>query len=345
MNYRFPRILMNMLIAPLALVMVSLTVSCASVENKSREAVRLGDQLLAERKCAQAMQEYARAAELTPGSANLHLKMARAHARCGASMAAIKEYKTAMSHGASELEVYREIAPLLFRMGESRGAENIYRKIVKLAPSDCVAYNNLGVVLRRQKKHSDARKAFENAIKANPSHSDSYLNLALLLENELNDLAKATKYYKKYLSLASDAPNASKIKNRIIQNELKLLEQGHSISDFDERMEQGEKQLAEGSFEDAEASFRAALRARPTSSTAQIKLGVALMEQGKLREAKSVLEKCLKARGGSAECAYQLGWAHKLGGSNKKAIDLWKKALRIDPSFKKAKRTLNLYDK
>jgi len=326
-------------------LMVSFMVSCASVEDKTREAVVLGDKLFAEGKCDEATQQYSKAAELDPGSGAIHLKLARTHARCGDDMAAIKEYKEAMSRGASSLEVYPEVVPLLIKIGENRGAESILRKMVEKAPSDCVAYNNLGVVLYRQKKYSEAQNAFEQAIKANPSHCDSYLNLALLLENEMGDLANATKYYKKYLSLRPDAPNAAQIKDRIVQNELKLLQGGKSSDTrFNDSMDEGKRFLAAGQFKEAEASFRSALQARSTSASARANLGAALMEQGKLKEAEGVLEKCLDLGGGTAECAYQLGWVYKLGGDDKKAIKLWGKALSIDPTFQKAKRTLDLYE-
>jgi Flp pilus assembly protein TadD len=324
---------------------IPFAISCASVEDKTKKAVTLGDALIAEGKCDEATQQYATAAELAPASLDIRLKLARTYARCGADMAAINEYKAAISCGAAELDVYREIVPLLIKIGESQGAETILKKIIEKAPSDCVAHNNLGVVLYRQKKYPEARKAFEEAIKRNPSHCDSYLNLASLLENEFNDIFTSTRYYKKYLSLRPDAPNAAQIKDRIVQNELKLLKEGSSDTSFDDYMDEGQQFLAAGQFKEAEASFRAALRARSTSASARTNLGVALMEQGKLDEAESVLEKCLELGGGSAECAYQLGWVYKLGGDDKKAVKLWEKALSIDPTFQKAKKTLDLYDK
>jgi tetratricopeptide (TPR) repeat protein len=327
------------------LVSISLFVSCASTEDRTRDALLQGDRLLAQGKCGEATQHYAEAAELTPNSADIHLKLARTHARCGSEMAAIKEYKAAIAHGASGLEVYREIVPLFIKIGENKGAEAILQKIISQAPSDCVAYNNLGVVLHRQKRNDAARKAFEKAIKINPSHADSYLNLAALLENEFDDLATATKYYKKYLSLRPNARNAANIRDRIVQNELKLLGKGSFVTGYDEYMEQGRESLSAGLFSDAEEAFRLALRTRPTSSSARENLGVALMEQGKLREARQVLQKCLNQDGGSAGCAYQLGWTYQLSGNTKKAVEMWKKALRIDPAFKKARRAIELYSR
>jgi superkiller protein 3 len=331
---------------PLVMLLVaSLAVSCASTEDKTRESLLQGDRLIAEGKCDEAIRQYTTAAKLSPGSADIHLKLARTHARCGAGMAAVQEYQKAVSHGAPETETYREMVPLLIRLGNFQAAQTILKRIISKAPSDCVAYNNLGVVLYRQKKYREARAAFEKAIKAKPSHCDSYLNLAVLLENEFDDLALATKHYRKYLALNPDAPNAAQIRDRIVQNELKLLEEGVSGSRFDEYMQQGTESLADGDFNDAEKAFRSALRARPSSVSALENLGVALMEQGELGEAKSMLNKCLELDGGSAGCAYQLGWVHQLSGNTKEAVSLWKKALRIDPTFIKAKRTLELYDK
>jgi len=330
---------------PALLLLAVFAVSCASAEDRRSQALNAGDQFLKGGKCKEAVEEYSKAVELTPDSADIRLTLARAHARCRSDMAAINEYKAAIENGASDVEVYREVVPLLIRIGQNSGAETILKKIIKKDPSDSIAYNNLGVVLNRQKKYSGAQKAFEKAIKINPSHYDSYLNLAMILENVTGDLAYANKCYKKYLSLNPDSPKADKVRDHIVQNELQLLGSSPSESTFHEYIEQGKQYLAEGRFEEAEDTFRSALRIRNASAKARANLGAALMEQGKLDEAEETLNKCLSLNKGTAECAYQLGWVYKLRGNNKSAIRMWKKALQIDPSYGNAKKTLKMYEK
>lgn len=80
-------------------------------------------------------------------------------------------------------------------------------KATQINPKQATAFNLLGVTYRQLGQFEKARTAYENAIALDPNYASATLNLGVLHDLFLNDAARATELYNRYLTLtpAGDA--------------------------------------------------------------------------------------------------------------------------------------------
>jgi Flp pilus assembly protein TadD len=98
----------------------------------------------------------------------------------------------------------------------------------------------------------------------------------------------------------------------------------------------GVVRVAEGRTEDAEAAFRAALRARPGHPQALNNLGVLLLERGDVAGATEALEAAVAGSPRYAAARYNLANARVKAGRDDEAEGLYREAIRMRPGYAQA---------
>jgi len=101
----------------------------------------------------------------------------------------------------------------------------------------------------------------------------------------------------------------------------------------DPNLLEGEKRLEAGDWPQAEAAFRRAAEAHPTSAVAQSKLGVALVHQRRLEEAEGAFTRAVKLDPRHAPAWSNLGNVYRETGRTEQALEAYRKAVEADPDY------------
>ncbi len=83
------------------------------------------------------------------------------------------------------------------------------------------SYYNVGNMLYRSGDYKRALAQYKKAIELNPNDAWSHYNTALIYDYHLNDRARSLVHYKKYLNLRPVSEEAERIRERILDIELK----------------------------------------------------------------------------------------------------------------------------
>jgi tetratricopeptide (TPR) repeat protein len=141
---------------------------------------------------AQALQAYARAAELTPGDPEPHLSAGLLDERQKDFTAAEAEYKKVLAIDAHSTDAAIGLTNIYMKSGRLADAEPLLRRLAGDRPDDSGLHLQLGRVLVAQKKNDDAIAEFQAALKASPKDADAERELAdLYAAAGKNDLAEA----------------------------------------------------------------------------------------------------------------------------------------------------------
>ncbi|KAB2891186.1 MAG: tetratricopeptide repeat protein, partial [Desulfobulbaceae bacterium] len=86
-------------------------------------------------------------------------------------------------------------------------------KASALEPGNVLVLNNLGLVMRKLGRIEEATRAYTSAIQANPGFALTYKNYGILLEQN-GEKRRAVDAYRRYCSLAPNAPDMQKVSQR-----------------------------------------------------------------------------------------------------------------------------------
>lgn len=96
---------------------------------------------------------------------------------------------------------------------------------------------------------------------------------------------------------------------------------------------QGEQHLDAGEWAEAEAAFRRALEAEPTSAAAHSKLGVALVHQRRLDDAEQAFTRAVGLNPRYAPAWSNLGNLYRETGRREEALEAYRRAVEADPDY------------
>ena len=128
-----------------------------------------------------ALQSFAKAAELDPNFARAYSGMAAASRNLGNAQDAEKYVKLAMEHvdRMTDRERYRIRGLYYLTVGDFPKCVEEYSSLVKLYPSDNLAHNNLGRCYAELHNYTKAIEAFQEALKITPNAIFVRLNLSV----------------------------------------------------------------------------------------------------------------------------------------------------------------------
>ncbi|MDQ7858952.1 MAG: tetratricopeptide repeat protein [Armatimonadota bacterium] len=104
-------------------------------------------------------------------------------------------------------------------------------------------------------------------------------------------------------------------------------------SPADPHLTAGERHLDTGAWEEAEAAFRRAVEAAPTSAVAHSKLGVALANQRRLQEAEQAFARAVTLDPRYAPAWSNLGNVYRETGRSEEALQAYERAVAADPDY------------
>ena len=101
----------------------------------------------------------------------------------------------------------------------------------------------------------------------------------------------------------------------------------------DPNLSEGERHLETGAWAEAEAAFRRAIEAAPTSAVAFSKLGVALARQRRMDEAEQAFSKAVALNPRYAPAWSNLGNVYRESGRTDEALQAYERAVAADPDY------------
>jgi len=166
-----------------------------------------------------------------------------------------------------------------------------------------------GVCFRGKKEYKKAVSQFKKAVSVDPGYSYAYAGLGIMYD-VTGESQKAVEYYTKAIKLD---PGISLFYNNL-----------------------GVSLMADGKVEKAIESFQKCIALDPNSRRAVNNLGLAYGRLGKDDKALAIF----KRLGDEAVAYNNMGYVCQMRGDRKKAIEMYKKAIAVNPDFAAAKRNL-----
>jgi tetratricopeptide (TPR) repeat protein len=159
----------------------------------------------------QAVQAYAKAAELTPSDPEPHLSAALLDEREKHFADAEGEYKKVLALDPHSTEAAIGMTNIYMKSSQLTDAEPLLRRLVADRPDDEGLHIQLSRVLAAESKKDDAIAELQAAVKLSPSDSAAQRDLAdLYLAAGKNDLAEAS-----YRTLVAAQPNNPELHNAL----------------------------------------------------------------------------------------------------------------------------------
>ncbi len=229
---------------------------------------------------AAAAEQWRKVLEAVPHDAETHVRLGSALVALGRDEEAEAHYREAIRLRPGDSAPYRSMGTALLKRQEAREAARWLRRAVGLEPGDADARLNLGMALLMLEEHEESAEHLEESVRIAPS-ALGHLNLAGLrrLQGRPED---AFDHYRKALALKPDY--------------------------FEAHFDRGTLRLETGEVAGAEASFAAAVRARPEHGPAQAMLARALDLQGKTREAVAAYRRAVSLVPGDPALLARLAW-------------------------------------
>ena len=199
----------------------------------------------------QALQAYAKAAELAPKDPEPHLSSALLSELQKDFTTAEAEYKKAMSLDPKSTDAVIGLTNIYMKSSRLSDAEPLLRQLAVERPDDAGIPLQLGRVLLAQNKRDDAITEFQTALKLSPKDSDAQRELAdLYAIAGMNDLAEAA-----YRPLVAAQPNDPELRRAL-----------------------GRALLLQKKFPEAQQEFLTALRLKRDSPDVYVDLAFAASE-------------------------------------------------------------------
>jgi tetratricopeptide (TPR) repeat protein len=224
---------------------------------------------------------------------------------------------------------------------------SIYTKSLAATPRSSVLLYNLGVVFGERGDNSKAADYYQRAIGFNPDYTAAIINLANLYQRQGNYLQSAA-LYQKAISLDPRDPDVwVDLGNLYLQ--LALTQEARSAyenaialksNDVEAIIGLGAIFQRSGDFAGAEQAYRRAIAVDPTQASAYCDLGALFLQEGNLSAAGEELTRALEHNSSYAPAYFDFGVLYEQMGRRDLAIDMYKKALNIQPDYQHARSNL-----
>jgi tetratricopeptide (TPR) repeat protein len=253
-----------------------------------------------------ALESLGRALEINPNEVRALVDSGNAMRALGRARDAIGLYRRALERHAGDAEARNNLGNALMELGDCADAAQCYRLALAIEPENAQIHCNLGNAERQLGLFDEALTSSRRAIELDPSLSVAHLNLGLMLA-ALGRRGEAVSAYRQALALN---PRGIDALNNLGMVLLEL-----------------------NQIEDSAAIYRRALALDARSAPAHVGLARGLRVQGRHTEAESSCRDALAADSKSIEAMSLMGELRADGGQFAEALELFERALSIDPLF------------
>ncbi len=247
----------------------------------ARAHSNLGAALVRLARWDEAMAQWRKALEADPGLTEAHNNLGIALARKGMIDEAIVHLRTALEANPGSAEVHDNLGSALVRKGKQDEAMTHFRKALEIDPRYAGAHKHLGIVLAEKGRLEEAEAHLRRALEADPGDAEAHYSLGVAAGRK-GRWDEAIASYEK--AVAAD-PRYTEAFNNL-----------------------GIALARKGRPEDAMARWSQALAADPAFAPAHFNLAQTLYAQGKAQEAVAHWRAGLRSQPGSVQALNRLAW-------------------------------------
>ena len=154
-------------------------------ENKKEVALHLkqGEAKLKEGRYEQAVEEFKKAIELDPDSADAHHLLGLAYLKTDTRVRALEELREAIRLRPEWVEAHYDLARAYYDFGDYKNAASSFEEAIRLRPDFFAALIDLGATYQHSGLHTKSAEVLRRAVLLRPDHLDAKVALgnALLL--------------------------------------------------------------------------------------------------------------------------------------------------------------------
>ncbi|HEY0719985.1 MAG TPA: tetratricopeptide repeat protein [Gammaproteobacteria bacterium] len=298
-----------------ALRVFTQAISLAGGEQKARANVGLGIAYRGLGKNGLARSAFESAIRLRPDAIEPRLELAMLENNTPAGQ------KRAMARFDEVFKLKPDYPPAYFTLaryhsalGNAAAAEAAYRNAIKYNPEYSKAHYNLGLLLLSQKRYTDATAEFGWIAKREPRHSEAHFNLARAAYG-MKDHTTALSMYRMAIELRGGVYPEAYLNQGLVLVALKR-------------------------YEEAEKSYRKAIKLDNKYPEAWYNLGLLQMKQQQIEQAGQSLQKALAYKADYEQAWFNLGVLAGREDKDDVAIDAYRHALAIRPNYPQARLNL-----
>lgn len=266
------------------------------------------------------------------------------YAKDGLLREAAESYKKALAQRAGNQTAHRNLGMVLVKMGDYKGASKHLEKSMGKYEKDFDANYYLGEAYRAQDKYSEAIFRYKRALKIKDGDPRALKPLAWSYFK--------IRYYSEALNVGRDLQKVAADDDQtgiIVARTLLMLKRDKealatirtakksiqkSSKPFYNSVE-GDIQYSIGNRDDAEKSYREALKDQPLLAGALLGLGRCQLDQGKTKQAIAYMERAVRIRPRLTEAHYLLGKAYENIDKDKslRYYQYFRRQASADPEF------------
>lgn len=267
--------------------------------------------------------------------------------RAGELSEAAEAYKEILRIDSAHPDALHLLGLIESSRGNYQQAVALIQQAVKLTPSSPVLHGNLGVVLRHAGKIEAAIDSYRKSIELDPTNPDAHFNLGKSLKIAGQE-DEAERLFRKAISLSPNkvAPWLSLVSlysGKDLDQAIIIGEQAVQFcpGNADAQMNLGSLYRRSGQVERAIACFRKSVELAPRKVDAICRLASTLVNQHNIDEGKEYLALAQSIEPESIHVLNSLGLLHNTLGNSTAAIQAYRRAIQLYPSYGTAHSNLS----
>jgi tetratricopeptide (TPR) repeat protein len=259
-----------------------------------------------------------------------------------------REFKHIIKVSPKNIEARFYLSVVLTKTKNYKDAEELLRKLIKDNPDIQIYKNNLGYILDMREQSEDAYSLFEEASEMKSS-GIPLLNLGVICFKK-REYTKAMEWFTKALEINKEMilPHFFLALIDVIVGNLKsamnaikeMLKKSPEIPVLYYNLGVITEKVSD--FGEAERNYKRALDLAPNYIEPRMRLGELYYRIGKFTQAQSCFEMITDAGLGNAEIFLKLGNIYYKVGEKEKAVEQWKKTLKLEPHNEIAKNNIEM---
>jgi Flp pilus assembly protein TadD/mono/diheme cytochrome c family protein len=171
---------------------------------------RVGNDLVATGRAAEAIGHLEAAVRLAPDRASAHYRLATVLTMTGRTAEAMRSYRRALELRPGFVEAHNNLGGLLHLAGDLDAAARHYRRTLALDPDHANAHFNLGTILLGAARFAEAEAEFRGTLAVRPDFADAHVGLGRALAGRRR-IAAAAESYRAALRLNPDHSEARRL--------------------------------------------------------------------------------------------------------------------------------------
>lgn len=241
---------------------------------------------------------------------NIHLHLGMAYAETGRFQEAEQAFRKVQTLQPQQIWGYYHLGRLYARQKDLNRAEETYLQALDLRPNDPVLLHNLGCVYFQKRRWDDAIAYFQQALQGQPEEPLTHANLALAYQQKgLTDQAQREWQW-------------------VVDREPENVPARMALADLYFRQQK---------YHEAEREYQKALELGAQDAGVFTNMGVIYLERNELGLAEASLKRALKLESHNPRAYHYLGICYEQRGNKAKALEMYQKALEIDPGYEEAR--------